>query len=96
MGNNLEKEKLKIEKEKVELEKRKLEIEKLKIKEQLFRTIVLIILTAGAGFGTVLYKQYSLHAVNNFALIILGTILVVFFIIALGLWIEIKSKIKRL
>ena len=78
------------------IEEKKLEIEKLKVKEGLFRTIVLIILTAGAGFGTVLYKQYSLKAVNNFALIILGTVLIIFFVIALGLWMEIRNKIKRL
>lgn len=79
-----------------EIELKKLEIEKLKVKEGLFRTIVLIILTAGAGFGTVLYKQYSEKAINNFSLVLLGTILIVFFVIALMLWVDIRSKIKRL
>ena len=85
-----------MDKEQKELELKKIEIEKLKIKEGLFRTIVLIILTAGAGFGTVLYKQYSLKTVNNFALVILGTVLIVFFFIAIVLWFDIKTKIKRL
>ena len=85
-----------MDKEQKELEFKKIEIEKLKIKEGLFRTIVLIILTAGAGFGTVLYKQYSLKTVNNFALVILGTVLIVFFFIAIVLWFDIKTKIKRL
>ena len=85
-----------LELKKLEIDKAKVELEKLKIKEGLFRTIVLIILTAGAGFGTVLYKQYSLRVINSFALIILGTVLIVFFVIALGLWIDIRNKIKRL
>jgi len=85
-----------MDKDQKELEFKKLEIEKLKIKEGLFRTIILIILTSGAGFGTVLYKQYSFTTINNFALVILGTVLVVFFLIAIGLWIDIKNKLKRL
>lgn len=48
-----------MEKQREEIEINKLKIEKLKIKEGLFWTTVLIVLTAGAGFGTVLYKQYS-------------------------------------
>ncbi len=85
-----------MEKEQKEIELKKLEIERLKIKEGLFRTLVIALLTVGAGFGTVLYKQYSLKTVNNFALVILGTVLIVFFIIAIGLWIDIRNKIKRL
>ena len=92
----MEKEQREIELKKLEIESKKIELEKLRIKEGLFRTIVLIILTSGAGFGTVLYKQYSLKTVNNFALVILGTVLIVFFIIAIGLWIDIRNKIKRL
>ncbi|NPA54600.1 MAG: hypothetical protein GXO21_08060 [Aquificae bacterium] len=44
------------EKEKLEIEKRKLNIEKVKIKEGLFRTFSLILLTPGAGAGTVIYR----------------------------------------
>jgi len=45
-----------MEKEQKEIELKKLEIEKLKIKEGLFRTLIIIILTAAAGLGTVVYK----------------------------------------
>ena len=44
------------EKEKLEIEKRKLNIEKVKIKKGLFRTFSLILLTPGAGAGTVIYR----------------------------------------
>ncbi len=45
-----------MDKEQKELELKKVEIEKLKIKEGLFRTLVLIVLTVSAGLGTVIYK----------------------------------------
>jgi uncharacterized protein YacL len=79
-----------------ELELKKLEIEKLKIKEGLFRTIVLIILTVGAGFGTTLYKTYKEQIINEFVLVVLATIFVVFFFLGLSLWFSIRKKLKEL
>ncbi len=85
-----------MDKELKELELKKIEIEKLKIKEGLFRTIVLIILTVGAGFGTVLYKTYEKEIINKLSLILLGTALLVFFFISLSLWFSIRKKMREI
>ncbi len=45
-----------MDKQEKEIEIKKLEIEKLKIKEGLFRTLVLVVLTVGAGLGAVIYR----------------------------------------
>ncbi len=46
-----------MEKEQREIELKKLEIEKLKNREGLFRTLVIALLTVGAGIGTLTLKM---------------------------------------
>ncbi len=52
----MDKEQREIELKKLEIEKAKIELEKLKIKEGLFRTLVIALLTVGAGIGTLTFK----------------------------------------
>ena len=85
-----------------ELEFKKLEIEKLKIKEGLFRTLVLIVLTVGAGLGAVIYKT-KLELVRQYktiidaVFIVILTILLIFIaIITFYIWATIRKKLKEL
>ena len=91
-----------MEKEQKEIELKKLEIEKLKIKEGLFRSLVIIVLTIGAGLGAVIYKtnielikQYN-TTIDMIFLILLGSLLFSITIITFFLWINIRRKLKEL
>ena len=57
--DNFEKEKILLEKEKLKLEKEKLKIEKLRYYEGLLKTIVIAILTIGAGEGTLIFNNIN-------------------------------------
>jgi len=84
-----------MDKEQKELELKKIEIEKLKIKEGLFRTLVIIILTAGAGAGTLHFKVFG----DKFNVFIYGFLLIivgVISILALWFWLLIRKKLKEL
>ena len=91
-----------MDKEQKELELKKLELEKLKIKEGLFRTLVLIVLTVGAGLGAVIYKT-KLELVRQYqtiidaVFIVILTILLIFIaIITFYIWATIRKKLKEL
>ena len=91
-----------LELKKLEIEKLKLEIEKLKIKEGLFRTLIIIILTAGAGFGAVLYKinlnilSKYLNIINILLIIFLGLLILSLSLISYFVWKDIRKKLKEL
>ena len=82
-----------MEKEK-ELELKKLEIEKAKVLEGVLRTIVLIVLTLGAGAGTVLYRLYHSKGIDSLILAILSTFVIVFTILAISIYLKIKQILK--
>ena len=82
-----------MEKEK-ELELKKLEIEKAKVLEGVLRTIVLIVLTLGAGTGTVLYRLYHSKEIDSLILAILSTFVIVFTILAISIYLKIKQILK--
>lgn len=91
-----------MDKEQKELELKKIELEKLKIKEGLFRTLVLIVLTVGAGLGAVIYKT-KLELVRQYqtiidaVFIVILTILLIFIaIITFYIWATIRKKLKEL
>jgi len=84
-----------MDKEEKELELKKLEIEKLKIKEGLFRTLIIIILTASAGAGTLHFKVFG----DKFDIWLYGFLLfivIVISILALWLWLSIRKKLKEI
>jgi len=83
-------------KEEKELELKKLEIEKAKVLEGVLRSIVLIILTLGAGAGTVLYRLYHLKEIDSLILAILSTFVIVFTILAISIYLKIKQILKRI
>lgn len=91
-----------MDKDQKEIELKKLEIEKLKIKESLFRTLILIVLTAGAGLGTVFYqikleilKPY-INMINIIISILLGIIFLSVSIVSFFLWRNIKKKLEEI
>ncbi len=87
------------EKEKLEIEKRKLNIEKIKIKEGLFRTFSLILLTLGAGAGTLVYRMLKDKGIEKMIdiafFIILLTIMLIVVIINFRIWLSIRRHIKE-
>ncbi len=85
-----------MDKEQRELELKKLEIEKAKILESYFRTLAIIVLTIGAGIGTLIQVIYP--EVFTKKLLLIG-LLVVFFIFAFSfgfIWLKLQRKIKEL
>ena len=78
-----------------EIEIKKLEIEKLKVKEGLFRTLVLVILTASAGLGTLHFKVFGSKFNRELYEFLLFVIIVVS-IFALWLWLSIRKKLKEI
>ncbi len=84
-----------IELKKLELEKRKIELEKLKIKEGLFRTLVIIVLTVSAGIGTLNPKVVGskLDPYLYGFLIFIDVIVLSF---AFWIWLTIRKKLKEL
>ncbi len=91
-----------MEKDQKEIELKKLEIEKLKIKEGLFRSLIVIILTVGAGFGAVLYKIRSeifaqyINLINIALIIFFGVLILSLSIISYFVWRDIRKKLKEL
>lgn len=91
-----------MDKDQKEIELKKLEIEKLKIKESLFRTLILIVLTAGAGIGAVIYQikfdffMKYMDLFNFIFVIFLGGLTFTISIVAYFLWRNIKNKLKEL
>lgn len=79
-----------------EIELRKLEIEKLKVKEGLARTILILILTVGAGIGTLAkiidIPKIWYEIVFVFLLVVFLTFSTYFLIIV----ITIRMKLKEL
>ena len=91
-----------MDKNQKELELKKLEIEKLKIKEGLFRSLIIVVLTIGAGIGTVLYNsklelliKYRVE-VDTALLIILGMLLLFITTITYFMWSNTRRKLKEL
>ncbi len=91
-----------MDKNQKELELKKLEIEKLKIKEGLFRSLIIVVLTIGAGIGTVLYNsklelliRYRVE-IDTALLIILGMLLLFMTTITYFMWSNIRRKLKEL
>ena len=84
-----------MEKEQKEIEIKKLEIEKLKIKEGLFRTLVIIILTASAGLGTLHFTVFGSKFNKELYGFLLFVIIVVS-VFALWLWLSIRKKLKEI
>jgi len=85
-----------MDREQKELELKKLEIEKLKIKEGFIRTLAIILLTIGAGIGTVLKiigvpKSWYIGVTSILAIVFAGIVLI--FIIEL---IKFKKKVKEI
>lgn len=78
-----------------EIELKKIEIEKLKVREGLFRTLVIIILTASAGAGTLTFKIFG-DKFDNWLYIFLLFVIGLVSIFALGLWLSIRNKLKEL
>ncbi|WP_297452718.1 hypothetical protein [Persephonella sp.] len=84
-----------LELKKLEIEKAKIELEKLKIKEGLFRTLVIIVLTVSAGIGALNPKIIGnkLDPYIYGALIFIDGFVLVF---AFWLWLTIRKKLKEL
>ncbi len=85
-----------MDKDQKEVELKKLEIEKAKIIEGYFRTLAIIVLTTGAGIGTLIQVIYPGTLTKKLLLIVLLTI---FFIFAFSfgfIWLKLQRKIKEL
>ena len=83
-----------MENEKIEL--KKLEIEKLKVKEGLTRTVLILILTVGAGIGTLARVINIPKYWYQIVFIGLIFILVIFSLYFLLLLISIRNKLREL
>jgi len=78
-----------------EFENRKLELEILKVRADIFRSLVLIVLTLGAGFFTVIFYLYGKPEGLLKALIIIGgTIEIVFILLSVVAYLRITNKIN--
>ena len=84
-----------MDKEQKEIELKKLEIEKLKLLESYFKTLAFIILTIGAGLGTLLRLLYPNIFTIKFLLVILLTVFIVFVIPFVMVWIKLQKYLKR-
>ena len=85
-----------VELKKLEIEKAKVELEKVKVLEGYFRTLAIIVLTTGAGIGTLIKMIYP--GVFTKKLLLIG-LLVVFFIFAFSfgfIWLKLQKKIKEM
>jgi len=80
-----------MDKEQKELELKKLEIEKLKIRESFIRTLSIILLTIGAGIGTILN---IINIPKSWYITIVIMLAIVFAVIGLIFIIEV-GKFKR-
>lgn len=84
-----------MDKEQKELEIKKLELEKAKVLEGILRTIAIMLLTIGAGIGTLMQKLYP-DEIKKFLLIILITLFIAFTILFIFIWIRLEKIIKEL
>ena len=84
-----------MDKNQKEIELKKLKIEKLKIQEGLFRTLIIIILTASAGLGTLHFKVFGSKFNKELYGFLLFVIIVVS-IFALWIWLSIRKKLKEI
>ena len=85
-----------MDKEQKELELKKLEIEKAKVLEGLLRTITIMLLTIGAGIGTLIQNLYSDKNLKSFLLVFLATVFIVYSLVFIFVWIRLEKKIKEL
>jgi len=85
-----------MDKEQKELELKKLEIEKAKVLEGLLRTITIMLLTIGAGIGTLIQNLYSDKNLKSFLLVFLATVFIVFSLVFIFVWIRLEKKIREL
>ena len=84
-----------MDKDQKEIELKKIELEKLKIKEGLFRTLVIIVLTVSAGIGTLNPKIIG-DKLDKYIYYFLIFIDVVVLIFALWIWLSIRKKLREL
>ena len=84
-----------MDKEQKELEIKKLELEKAKVLEGLLRTIAIMLLTMGAGIGTLMQKLYP-DEIKKFLLVILISLFIAFTILFIFIWIRLEKIIKEL
>ena len=84
-----------MDKEQKELEIKKLELEKAKVLEGLLRTIAIMLLTMGAGIGTLMQKLYP-NEIKKFLLVILISLFIAFTILFIFIWIRLEKIIKEL
>ena len=84
-----------MDKEQKELEIKKLELEKAKVLEGLLRTIAIMLLTIGAGIGTLMQKLYP-DEIKKFLLVILISLFIAFTILFIFIWIRLEKIIKEL
>ena len=84
-----------MDKDQKEIELKKLEVEKAKIIESYFRTLAIIVLTTGAGIGTLIQVIYPDILTKKLLLIVLLTM---FFIFAFSfgfIWLKLQRKMKE-
>ena len=84
-----------MDKEQREIEFKKLEIESLKVKADIFWTLVLITLTLGAGFFTVVFYFYGKpKKLLEFLIVIGGSLEIVFIFLSVIAYFKLTNKIK--
>jgi len=83
-----------MEDKKIEL--KKLELEELKIKEGLLRTIVIALLTVGAGAGTTFYTFLNKEFLNKVFASILFSVELILIAIVIILWADIRNHLKKI
>lgn len=91
--NNQDKE---IELKKIEIEIKKIELEKISLKESLFKTLVFVLLTVGAGIGALIFKFPIDKKLYIVLLIVLASIFTLILVFVLYLWFSIRKSIKEL
>ena len=80
-----------------EVELKKLEIENLKVKAEIFRTLVLITLTLGAGFFTVVFYFYGKpKKLLEFLIVIGGSLEIIFISLSVIAYFKLTNKIKNI
>jgi len=84
-----------MDREQREIELKKIELEKAKVIEGHLRTLALVILTLGAGAGTLIQFIYPDTEMKRFLLVIVLTLLVVFTPVFIFLWFKVLRKIRE-
>lgn len=84
-----------MDKDQRKLELKKLEIESLKVKADIFRTLVLITLTLGAGFFTVVFYFYGKpKKLLELLIVVGGSLEIVFIFLSVIAYFKLTNKIK--